>query len=99
MSASTDITKSITHNLYYGHLFCHVFHQDYIVRKGHDSVELEPGCGNCSMRGAEYPAEHNFGHLYNAKPAPLDHCNWLDPCNCFDPGIGRTSKHPHWLQP
>jgi D-lactate dehydrogenase len=49
-------------------------------------------------RGAEYPAEHNVGHLYNAKPALRDHYRRLDPCNCFNPGIGRTSKHAHWRE-
>jgi len=36
-----DDLESVTlHKLYYGHFFCHVFHQDYIVRKGHDSLQL-----------------------------------------------------------
>jgi D-lactate dehydrogenase len=47
-------------------------------------------------RGAEYPAEHNVGHLYFAKPALLKHYKSLDPSNCFNPGIGRTSKRAHW---
>ena len=47
-------------------------------------------------RGAEYPAEHNVGHLYHAKPALVDHYRELDPCNAFNPGIGHTSKYSHW---
>jgi len=94
-----EITKPIIHRLYYGHFFCHVFHQDYIVRKGHDPVELEHRMWKLlDLRGAEYPAEHNVGHLYNAKPALRDHYRQLDPCNCFNPGIGRTSKHAHWQE-
>ena len=47
-------------------------------------------------RGAQYPAEHNVGHLYEAKPALVNHYRGLDPCNCFNPGIGRTTKLMHW---
>jgi D-lactate dehydrogenase, membrane binding len=36
-----DISAPITHKLYYGHFFCHVFHQDYIVTKSHDTMALE----------------------------------------------------------
>jgi D-lactate dehydrogenase len=43
-------------------------------------------------RGAEYPAEHNVGHMYEAKPQLADFYKQLDPCNCFNPGIGKTSK-------
>jgi D-lactate dehydrogenase len=95
-----EITEPITHRLYYGHFFCHVFHQDYIVAKGHDPVELEHRIWKLvDARGAEYPAEHNVGHLYNAKPALLNHYRSLDPCNCFNPGIGRTSKYARWRLP
>lgn len=31
-----QMAKTTTHTLYYGHFFCHVFHQDYIVLKGTD---------------------------------------------------------------
>ncbi len=47
-------------------------------------------------RGAQYPAEHNAGHLYEAKPALVSYYKSLDLCNCFDPGIGRTSKKTRW---
>lgn len=36
-----DVSAPILHKLYYGHFFCHVFHQDYILAKGHDPVALE----------------------------------------------------------
>jgi D-lactate dehydrogenase len=92
-----DIAEPMIHKLYYGHFFCHVFHQDYIVRKGHDTIELEHRMWKLlDARGAQYPAEHNVGHLYEAKPALINHYRSLDPCNCFNPGIGRTSKHEHW---
>jgi D-lactate dehydrogenase len=94
-----DVAQPILHRLYYGHFFCHVFHQDYIVRKGHDTVELEHRMWQrLDARGAQYPAEHNVGHLYDAKPALVSHYKGLDPCNCFNPGIGRVSKYANWQQ-
>ncbi len=92
-----EIAGPILHKLYYGHFFCHVFHQDYIVRKGHDTLELEHQMWRLlDARGAQFPAEHNFGHLYYAKSELIDHYKNLDPCNCFNPGIGRTSKRARW---
>jgi D-lactate dehydrogenase (quinone) len=92
-----EVEAPILHKLYYGHFFCHVFHQDYIVAKGHDTLALEHQMWTLlDARGAEYPAEHNVGHLYHAKPALADHYRALDPCNSFNPGIGHTSKHMHW---
>jgi D-lactate dehydrogenase len=94
-----DVTKRIIHKLYYGHFFCHVFHQDYIVCKGHDTVALEHRMWKLlDARGAQYPAEHNVGHLYDAKPELVSHYKGLDPCNCFNPGIGRASKYANWQQ-
>jgi D-lactate dehydrogenase (quinone) len=94
-----DVARPILHKLYYGHFFCHVFHQDYIVAKGHDTVELEHRMWQrLDARGAQYPAEHNVGHLYDAKPALVSHYKGLDPCNCFNPGIGRVSKYANWRQ-
>lgn len=40
------------------------------------------------QRHAEYPAEHNVGHLYHAKPSQVNHYRSLDPSNSFNPGIG-----------
>jgi D-lactate dehydrogenase len=92
-----EIAAPILHRLYYGHFFCHVFHQDYIVAKGHDTHLLEQSMLKLlDKRGAEYPAEHNVGHLYDAKPALVGHYKALDPCNCFNPGIGHTSKRRRW---
>ena len=92
-----DIDAKLLHKLYYGHFFCHVFHQDYIVAKGHDCQAIEEQMWNLlDQRGAEYPAEHNVGHLYHAKPALVEHYKALDPCNAFNPGIGRTTKCLHW---
>lgn len=92
-----EVSRSFSHALYYGHFFCHVLHQDYIVRKGSDTRELKRRMLELlAARGAEYPAEHNVGHQYVAKSALISHYQALDPCNCFNPGIGRTSKNRHW---
>ena len=92
-----EIDQKISHKLYYGHFMCHVFHQDYIVKKGHDCMELEHQMlALLDKRGAQYPAEHNVGHLYEAKPALRKFYKALDPTNSFNPGIGHTSKKKHW---
>ena len=87
------IEKDLVGKLYYGHFFCHVFHQDYLVRKGvdHKLVKLKM-LQLLDKRGAEYPAEHNVGHLYEAKPELAAFYERLDPTNSFNPGIGKTSK-------
>ncbi|MBZ6386153.1 MULTISPECIES: D-lactate dehydrogenase [Pantoea] len=92
-----EITQSLIHRLYYGHFFCHVFHQDYIVKKGVDAHALkEQMLAILEARGAEYPAEHNVGHLYQAKPQLAAFYRQLDPTNTFNPGIGKTSKQKGW---
>lgn len=91
------IDRQIVEKLYYGHFFCHVFHHDYIVAKGADPAALEHEMLEIlDRRGAEYPAEHNVGHLYHAKPALAAHYRSLDPSNSFNPGIGRTARGARW---
>ncbi|WP_448135982.1 D-lactate dehydrogenase [Stenotrophomonas rhizophila] len=91
------IDAKLAGKLYYGHFFCHVFHQDYIVRKGEDPLAIEHAMwALLDARGAEYPAEHNVGHLYPAKPALAAFYQQLDPSNTFNPGIGQTPKTRHW---
>lgn len=92
-----DMEQDIIHKLYYGHFLCHVFHQDYIVKKGKDPLEMEHAMWKLlDERRAEYPAEHNVGHLYHAKPALAGHYRQLDPTNTFNPGIGHTSRLKNW---
>ena len=92
-----DIEQDVIHKLYYGHFFCHVFHQDYIVRKGVDPIALEHQMLSIlDRRGAEYPAEHNVGHLYKAKPALSEFYQSLDPRNVLNPGLGHTSRSTCW---
>jgi len=92
-----DIEQDVIHKLYYGHFFCYVFHQDYIVRKGVDPIVLEHRMLRVlDRRGAEYPAEHNVGHLYKAKPALSEFYRSLDPRNVLNPGLGETSRSECW---
>lgn len=92
-----EMDDQIIHKLYYGHFLCHVFHQDYIVKKGVDPLAMEHAMWKLlDERGAEYPAEHNVGHLYVAKPALKQHYQQLDPTNSFNVGVGQTSKLKYW---
>ena len=92
-----SINQHFIHKMYYGHFFCHVFHQDYIARKGTDCNKVEDEMlVLLDQRGAQYPAEHNVGHLYHAKPALKQFYRQLDPTNSFNPGIGKTSKKKYW---
>lgn len=92
-----EIDDLIELKLYYGHLFCHVLHQNYIVKKGVDTKLLkEKLLKSFDARGAEYPAEHNVGHEYFAKPSLSNFYKKLDPTNGFNPGIGKTSKYKNW---
>ena len=93
----SEIDDLLEMKLYYGHLFCHVLHQNYIVKKGVDADALkEKLLKTYDARGAEYPAEHNVGHEYFAKPTLSKFYKKLDPTNGFNPGIGRTSKLKYW---
>jgi D-lactate dehydrogenase len=92
-----EIDEAISHKLYYGHFLCHVFHQDYLVKKGRNPVALEHKMwAFLDERGAEYPAEHNVGHLYKAKPALVAFYRSIDPRNQLNPGIGQTTKRRFW---
>ena len=92
-----DISKDLVHKLYYGHFMCHVLHQDYIVRKGADVDALKTRMLELlDKRGAEYPAEHNVGHLYKAKPDLAKFYKSVDPTNSMNPGIGKMSKRKNY---
>ena len=92
-----EIESQLEMKLYYGHLFCHVLHHNYIVKKGVDADALKQRLLKIyDGIGAEYPAEHNVGHEYLAKPSLTEFYKKLDPTNGFNPGIGQTSKNKHW---
>ena len=92
-----DIDKMLEMKLYYGHLFCNVLHQNYILKKGVNPKKIkERILREYDKRGAEYPSEHNVGHEYLAKKTLRDFYKKLDPTNSFNPGIGGTSKSKNW---
>ncbi|WP_331283689.1 D-lactate dehydrogenase [Maritalea porphyrae] len=88
-----EISSKLHHSLYYGHFMCHVLHQDYIVKKNQDSTAIKQAMLQLlDQRGAEYPAEHNVGHQYVAKPDLAAFYKSIDPSNTLNPGIGKMSK-------
>ena len=92
-----SISQHFIHKLYYGHFFCSVFHQDYLAKKGTDCAKVEEEMlVILDQRGAQYPAEHNVGHLYHANSDLKNFYHELDPTNSFNPGIGKTSKKKFW---
>ncbi|MEM7521444.1 MAG: D-lactate dehydrogenase [Pseudomonadota bacterium] len=92
-----EITDQLVSKVYYGHMMCHVMHQDYIVRKGVDVKALKAQMLELlEARGAEYPAEHNVGHLYKAKPDLAAFYKSVDPTNSMNPGIGKMSRKKHY---
>ncbi|MFY2508924.1 D-lactate dehydrogenase [Vibrio pectenicida] len=89
-----ELTKDLVVGLYYGHFMCHVFHQDYIFRKGADTKKIKQKMLELlTQKGAKYPAEHNVGHLYEAEKQLQAFYHALDPTNTFNPGIGKMSKY------
>jgi D-lactate dehydrogenase len=70
------------------------------VKKGVDAHALkEQMLELLKQRGAQYPAEHNVGHLYEAPPALTRFYRENDPTNSMNPGIGKTSKQKFWKVP
>lgn len=92
-----ELEVAIAARLYYGHFLCHVFHQDYVIRSGYNPDDIKAQMlALLDARGAEYPAEHNVGHLYAAKPALAEFYRKLDPRNAFNPGLGKTARGKNW---
>jgi D-lactate dehydrogenase len=92
-----ELDSLIRHKLYYGHFFCYVFHQDYILEPGVDEAEVKHKMLELfESRNAKYHAEHNVGHMYQAEPPLVEFYYSLDPTNTLNPGIGKTSKLKNW---
>lgn len=92
-----EIEKLLVHKLYCGHFMCHVMHQDYVLKKGVDPKELkEKMLALLDERGAQYPAEHNVGHLYKAPEQLKSFYKQSDPTNTMNPGLGKTTKRKNW---
>lgn len=93
-SLPEHISQYIDKSLYYGHFFCHVFHQDYVLKKGADAKAVKAAMlALLDSREAKYPAEHNVGHLYKAEDGLAAFYRELDPTNTFNPGVGKLDKH------
>ncbi|MEM7697641.1 MAG: D-lactate dehydrogenase, partial [Verrucomicrobiota bacterium] len=61
-SLPPEVTDHLDLALYYGHFLCHVFHQDYIFKKGTDLEAMKRILlKRLDEKGAKYPAEHNVG--------------------------------------
>jgi D-lactate dehydrogenase len=89
-----EIEEHLEEKLYYGHFFCYVFHQDYILKKGSDAAKVKQlMLAHLNSRGAKYPAEHNVGHIYEAEPDLQAFYQSLDPTNTFNPGIGKMDRN------
>lgn len=94
-----ELDELIEAKLYCGHFMCHVMHQDYIVKKGVDAMEVkEQLLAFFDAKGAEYPAEHNVGQQYLAKPPLAKFYQENDPTNSLNPGIGKTPKYKYWAK-
>ncbi len=94
-----EITDKLVHTFYYGHFMCHVFHHDYIVKKDEDPKEIKAKMLELlNEKGAEYPAEHNVGHIYKAKPDLANFYKSIDPTNSLNPGLGKMSKAKNYAE-
>lgn len=94
-----EITDKLVDKFYYGHFMCHVFHHDYIVKKGEDPKEIKAKMLELlNEKQAEYPAEHNVGHIYKAKQDLADFYKSIDPTNSFNPGLGKMSKAKNYAE-
>ena len=88
-----EIKEDLDLSLYYGHFMCHVFHHDYILKKGTNIKAVKENLlKRLDQKSAKYPAEHNVGHMYKADETLKKHYRELDPTNTFNPGIGFTDK-------
>jgi len=90
----SEIMDKLAGTMHYGHFMCNVFHQNYLVKKGEDKAELKKLMLKfMEEKGAKLPAEHNFGHQYEADENVKDFYKKLDPTNTFNPGVGKMSKN------
>lgn len=91
------LQQQVRKTFYLGHFFCHVLHQDYLLKPTIDAKQFKDELLLFyESRHIEYPAEHNVGHLYSAKPELYDFYRKLDPTNSLNPGIGQTAKGKNW---
>ncbi len=91
------LQSQVEQSFYLGHFFCHVMHQDYLLKPNIDLHKFKTELlAFYDQRDIEYPAEHNVGHIYQAKSELNNFYKDLDPTNSLNPGVGRTTKGKHW---
>ena len=88
-----EINCLLDKKFYYGHKYQKFTQSDFQVET---KLLKEKLLHTYNIRGAEYPAEHNVGHEYFAKPSLIEFYKKLDPTNTFNTGIGQTSKLKNW---
>ncbi len=94
-----EVTDKLYGTMHYGHFMCNVFHQNYLVKKGEDKAELKKLMLKfMEDKGAKLPAEHNFGHQYEADENVKAFYKKLDPTNTFNPGVGKMSKNKNFAE-
>ena len=92
-----SLQRQVKQSFYLGHFFCYVMHQDYLLYPDVDAQAFKDELlAFYDQRHIEYPAEHNVGHIYTAKPALSAFYKALDPTNSLNPGIGQTAKWKNW---
>ncbi|MCH7628169.1 MAG: D-lactate dehydrogenase [Proteobacteria bacterium] len=93
----SPLARDIALALRYGHFACHVFHRDYLLHPHADPAAFKARMMQwLDAQGAEYPAEHNVGRQYRAKPSLEAFYRALDPTNSLNPGIGQTAGGRDW---
>lgn len=94
-----ELEEQVQDRAIYGHFMCHVFHLDYVLKPGIRASVFEADLKKLvEDRGGQMPAEHNFGHLYEAPEHVAKFYRHLDPTNSLNPGVGRTPRGLNWAQ-
>lgn len=94
-----ELKSQVKTTFYLGHFFCYVFHQDYLLYPNVDAEQAKAQLLTFyDNKGIEYPAEHNVGHIYQAKTDLAGFYKELDPTNSLNPGVGKTCKQKNWQQ-
>ena len=97
LSLPATLNAQVRLRIDYGHFLCHVFHHDFVLMPGVSREAFEASIKSLvEANGGKMPAEHSFGHLYEAPPHVCEFYRSLDPTNSLNPGIGKTSRLRNW---
>ena len=91
-------TRRSSSKLYYGHFFCHVFHQDYVVEGARLPRRWSTRCGSSSTRAARNtrPSTMSATSTTPSRRWPASTAGSIP--QQLNPGIGRTPKCAHWTE-